>query len=361
MPVLSSIKSIVFRYSCEVRTSSTPAEKCVVRRTKKKKDAEGKRQKKKKSLTPEHSFQSPSNTSMNIQKSNEVQNSQVSSTVLDYPKKSIGRYDNFSDSSNSSYSSLYLNKNDVYGNGSYPSTPSPSLPEFSVFKTPPPPTSYFSNQYQDHDTYPNNSYNQDYYYNPSSASASPSPNFSSYAAQFSNQSSYDVSNPFDDLYSNSTLSNGSSEKMDKSFNISYTDNLECFEDNEMGGVAISLPHGSILFECAKHELHATTALKTPNRLSPTRISLVFYQHRNMNKPLHGLDEYTEKMRRKLDLEKPDPDFNVDVSTMIKTNNDIVIKTSTLPSYTFTTVFPMYPCIVTGPYQETTPFVYPDKS
>ena len=61
----------------------------------------------------------------------------------------------------------------------------------------------------------------------------------------------------------------------------YSDCAEAFMDKEVGGLAISLPHGSVVFECARHELHATTALNEPNRVNPTRIG-------NNIKPIESL-------------------------------------------------------------------------
>lgn len=154
------------------------------------------------------------------------------------------------------------------------------------------------------------------------------------------------------------------------------DNEECFKDSQMGGVAIALSHGAVLFECAKQELHSTTALRRPNRLRPSRISLVFYQHRNLNRARHGWDEWEEKMRlRKLGITvaggaqagaggTTTPATAGGVENGLSPNDLMMLDkpkslstqfgmraTATCTTNTVTTLFPMHPCVVTGPYQE----------
>ncbi|XP_048520758.1 DNA N6-methyl adenine demethylase isoform X3 [Dendroctonus ponderosae] len=288
------------KYESEVRTFSEPAEKCRKRKSKKGEF--------RKCATPQPSSPSVSSTSLlpssqpspSAFSSSEIQSGQVSSTVLDSPGRNpiSWRYANFSSS--------YENSIGMHSNGNNLSN---YLPQFAVLNSP---QSHHDHSFSRH-------YNQQGYLN----------HFDYQTSNF--QAIPNLLPPFSPgKVSRANEPNDRNVKPPKSVDVKLTDNSECFRDPEIGGVAIALSHGSVLFECAKHELHATTSLKNPNRTDPTRISLVFYQHRNLNKSQHGFDEYVLKQKNKLDDVQSHPvefDARVESSSLERSSSEVLVKST----------------------------------
>ncbi|XP_077585968.1 methylcytosine dioxygenase TET1 [Stigmatopora nigra] len=146
----------------------------------------------------------------------------------------------------------------------------------------------------------------------------------------------------------------------------WSDSEHNFLDRDIGGVAVAPSHGSVLIECARRELHATTPILKPDRRHPTRISLVFYQHKSLNEPGHGMAAWDAKMaRREREREEEDEEERLKleggsgggIATQEEARGEAVRvptrQTWTLPRDGVVTVSPYALTQVTGPYNSWT--------
>ncbi|XP_021060712.1 methylcytosine dioxygenase TET1 isoform X2 [Mus pahari] len=131
----------------------------------------------------------------------------------------------------------------------------------------------------------------------------------------------------------------------------WSDSEEIYADPTFGGVAIAPIHGSVLIECARKELHATTSLRSPKRGVPFRVSLVFYQHKSLNKPNHGFDINKIKCKcKKVTKKKPADRECADVSPEANLSHQIPSRVaSTITRDNVVTVSPYSLTHVAGPY------------
>jgi len=141
------------------------------------------------------------------------------------------------------------------------------------------------------------------------------------------------------------------------------DDVESFLDSYVGGVAVALTHGSVMFEVANRKLHATVALQQPNCHSPTRISLEFYPSRQMNQPHRGvvpttieseqlvssnLNSSSVEGQNKCRTESRSAEPVTDLSS--KLSQPPLLRVNTLTTTTTVTKWIKPQPVVSGPYQ-----------
>ncbi|XP_054995522.1 methylcytosine dioxygenase TET1 isoform X2 [Sorex araneus] len=138
----------------------------------------------------------------------------------------------------------------------------------------------------------------------------------------------------------------------------WSDSEHIFSDASAGGVAIAPTHGSVLIECARRELHATTPVLHPNRNHPTRLSLVYYQHKNLNEPHHGFElnkikfeaKEAKKTHKTFEQRPSAPPKGPDLAPEVNELNQIPShKALTLTHDNVVTVSPYALTHVAGPY------------
>lgn len=133
----------------------------------------------------------------------------------------------------------------------------------------------------------------------------------------------------------------------------WSDSEHNFRDPSIGGVAIAPTHGSILIECAKCEVHATTKVNNPNRKKPTRVSLVFYQHKNLILPKHSLGLWEAKMIEKARKEEEEygkrARLEPEEPTYMRFIQALAENTGSMTTNSTVTTSPYAFTQVTGPY------------
>ncbi|XP_075836242.1 methylcytosine dioxygenase TET1 isoform X2 [Microtus pennsylvanicus] len=131
----------------------------------------------------------------------------------------------------------------------------------------------------------------------------------------------------------------------------WSDNELIFLNPSYGGVAIAPIHGSVMIECARRELHATTPVENANRNDPLRMSLVFYQHKGLILPSHGFYfnriKFESKIFKKKAAERKGPDKSSFVANLLCNIPSRIAPTLTRDNVV--TVSPYALTHVAGPY------------